>query len=84
MFNFLKRQFATKTGKYVAGIIVGSALDGIARKNLGVGVAEVPFVGEILDNVFGSQTSAMALGFSYLRDEKAKARWNRRKASKRS
>ncbi len=72
MFAFLKRQLKTKTGKFALGIIGGSLLDGVARKTVGVGVAEIPFAGNILDGILGAEVSTAMMGFSFLRDGKAK------------
>ncbi len=72
MFKFLKRQFRTKTGKYTLGIVGGFILDGIAMKTMGVGLNQVPMAGMILDKIISPEIASVMMGFSLLRDQKAK------------
>ena len=72
IFRFVKRQAKTKTGKAALGIITTTLADTASRSVFGVGVADIPVAGPVIEMMIGPVQAEAATGFMFLRDKQAK------------
>lgn len=75
MWKFLKRALKTKQGRFMAGVVGGAILDGVARKTIGVSVSDIPLAGAILDSILGPEVSSGLVGLQLMRDQTLKDRY---------